>query len=167
MYREIYLRSSNSLYSIMASVLCKKWSNIDSNSIIPCGFIPTEVSLCYVFDIFCMGSGMYRMAAEVCMHRWPNQNKSKSMWHGSAKHSGNDEIKHDKITFQLAAVDLNSSTLMVRNLCARRCILKDNSWMCILHQYHKTSWLNKSAERCVGSERNYYYGVNIHHILSN
>ncbi len=31
--------------------------------------------------------------------------------------SGNEENKHDEVTFQLAAVDLNSSALMVRNLC--------------------------------------------------
>ncbi len=46
----------------------------------------------------------------------------------------NDENKHDKVTFQLAAVDLHSSTLMVRNLCDRHRILKEIS---ILHQYHK------------------------------
>ncbi len=34
-----------------------------------------------------------------------------------------DENIHDKVTFQLAAVDLNSSTLMVRNLCDRHRIL--------------------------------------------
>ncbi len=42
------------------------------------------------------------------------------MWYG------NDENKHDKVTFQLAAVNWHSSTLMVRNLCDRHYILKDN-----------------------------------------
>ncbi len=36
-----------------------------------------------------------------------------TMWYG------NDKNKHDKVTFQLAAVDLHSGTLMVRNLCDR------------------------------------------------
>ncbi len=64
-----------------------------------------------------------------------------TMWYGSANHSGNDENKHDEVTFQLAAVDLNSSTFMVRNRCDRYHILKDNSWMCISHQYHKAGGL--------------------------
>ncbi len=34
-----------------------------------------------------------------------------TLWYGSANHSGNDENKHDRVTFQLAAVDLNSSIL--------------------------------------------------------
>ncbi len=46
-------------------------------------------------------------------------------WYGSANHSGSDEYKQDEVTFQLAAVDL---ILMVRNLCDRHHILKDNSW---------------------------------------
>ncbi len=33
---------------------------------------------------------------------------------------------HDKVTFQLAAADLHSGTLLVRNLCERHRILKDN-----------------------------------------
>ncbi len=70
------------------------------------------------------------------------------MWYGSANRSGNDENKHNKVTFQLAAVDLNSSTLIVRNLCDRHRILKDNSWMCILHQYHKASRLKASTMMC-------------------
>ncbi len=55
------------------------------------------------------------------------------MWYG------NDENKHDEVTFQVTAVDLHAGTHMVRNLCDRHHIFKDNSWMCILHQYHKAS----------------------------
>ncbi len=66
-----------------------------------------------------------------------NTHAQLTTWYGSANHSDNDENIHDKVTSQIAAVDLNSSTLMVRNLCDRHHILKDNSWMCILHQYHK------------------------------
>ncbi len=46
---------------------------------------------------------------------------------------------------ELAAVDLNSSTLMVWNHCERRPILKDNSWIYILHQYHKVNRFIKSC----------------------
>ncbi len=46
--------------------------------------------------------------------------------YGSANHSGNDDNKHNIVTFQLAAVDLNSSSLMIKNLCDRHRILKDN-----------------------------------------
>ncbi len=45
----------------------------------------TQRSLCYVF-----------------------RNCRRTTWYGSANHSDNDENKHDKVTFQLAAVDLNS-----------------------------------------------------------
>ncbi len=31
-----------------------------------------------------------------------------TMWYGLANHNGNGENKHDKVIFQLAAVDLNS-----------------------------------------------------------
>ncbi len=68
-----------------------------------------------------------------------NMHAQLTIWYGSANHSSNDENKHDKVTFQLSAVDLNSSTLMVRNLYDRYHILKDNSWMSILHEYHKVS----------------------------
>ncbi len=50
------------------------------------------------------------------------------------------------------------STLMVRNLCDRHCTVKDNSWMCILHQYHKASGLKSYPT--LRSEEN---GVNIFH----
>ncbi len=33
---------------------------------------------------------------------------------------------------------------MFQHLCDRHHILKDNSWMCILHQYHKTAGLNRA-----------------------
>ncbi len=77
-----------------------------------------------------------------------NTNVRLTMCYGSANHSCNNENKHAKVTFQLAAVDLNSSALMVQNLCARHRILKDNSWMCILHQYHKASGLKACTEMC-------------------
>ncbi len=76
------------------------------------------------------------------------------MWYG------NDENKHDKVTFQLAAVDLNSSTFMVRNVYDRHRILKDNSWMCILHLYDKASGLKLCTAMCLDREEvwdNYYF----------
>ncbi len=69
--------------------------------------------------------------------------------------------KHDEVTFQLAAVDLNCSTLMVQNLCDRHCILKDNNWMGILHEYHKASELKLCTEMCREQEEflgNFQYG---------
>ncbi len=36
-----------------------------------------------------------------------------TMCYDSANHNGNDENKHDEVKFQLAAVDLNYSTVMV------------------------------------------------------
>ncbi len=59
---------------------------------------------------------------------------------------GNDENKHDEVTFQLAAVDLKS-TLMTWNRCDRHRILKDNIWMCILHQCHNASGLKACTAR--------------------
>ncbi len=47
------------------------------------------------------------------------------------------------------------STLMARNRCDRHIILKDNSWICILHQYHKANGLKACTAMC----RN--YAVNI------
>ncbi len=67
-----------------------------------------------------------------------------------------DENKIGAVIFQLAAVDFE--ILMVRNLCDRYRILKDNSWMCILHQYYKTSRLKASTVMCREGEEN---GVNI------
>ncbi len=50
----IYLRSSNSLHSILAFVLCKTWSNIDSNSMLrgSAVFISIRVFPYYVFGNF-------------------------------------------------------------------------------------------------------------------
>ncbi len=59
------------------------------------------------------------------------QSSTVDTFYGSANHSGNEENKHDELTFQVAAVD--SSALMVLNVCNRHSILKDNSWKCILH----------------------------------
>ncbi len=70
------------------------------------------------------------------------------MWYGSANHSDKGKNKYNKVAFQLAAEDLISSTLIVRNLCDRPRILKDNSWMCILHQYHNASGLKSCTAMC-------------------
>ncbi len=63
---------------------------------------------------------------------------------------GNDENKHDEVTFQLAAdFDLvHLCTLMVRYRCDRHRILKENNWMCILHQYHTVSGLKSYTMMC-------------------
>ncbi len=114
----------------------------------------TQVSLCYVFVNFRRLKYACAVHDVVCS---PNHTQyankmavpSKvTTWNGLANRSDNDENKHDKVTFQLAAVDLNSSTLMVRKFCDRHRILKDNSWMCILHQYHKVSRLKASITMC-------------------
>ncbi len=42
---------------------------------------------------------------------------------------------------------------MVQNICDRH-ILKDNSWMCILHQYHKVSGLKASTMMCRKQDEN-------------
>ncbi len=87
---------------------------------------------------------------EISCLKWHNTHAQLSTWYGSANHSGNKENKHDKVTFQLAAVDLNSSTLMIWNLCDRH-ILKDNSWMCILYHYLKASRLKSCTAMCLGA----------------
>ncbi len=79
--------------------------------------------------------------------KWCNPHMQMTVCYGSVNHSGNGENKHE-VTFQLAAVYLNSSTLMVQHLCEKYRILKDNSWMCILHQYHKASGLKVCTAMC-------------------
>ncbi len=89
---------------------------------------------------------------EISCLKWGNTHAQLTTWYV------NDENKHDKIRFQLAAVDLNSSTLMVRNLCDIHLIIKDICWMCILDQYHKASGLKSCTAMCREQEEN---GVNI------
>ncbi len=45
--------------------------------------------------------------------KWCNMHAQLTTWYGSANHSANDENKNDTVTFQLAVVDFNSSTLMM------------------------------------------------------
>ncbi len=73
----IHLWSSNSLHSILASVLCKKWSNIDSNSMLwGCAVvISIRISPYYVFGNF-----------------------RETMWYGSANRSG-DDVNKIAVTF--------------------------------------------------------------------
>ncbi len=92
------------------------------------------------------------LTGEISCLKWHNTYTQLTMWYG------NDENKHNKVTFQLAAVDLNYSTLIVWNLCYRHHILKDNSWMCILHQYHKASGFKSCTAICLEREEN---GVNM------
>ncbi len=128
----------------------------------------THVSLCYVFGNFrqweytCAFDHVVLGSANHMQYVNKIAVPSKvTTWYGSTNRSCNDENKHDKVTFQLAAEDLNSRTLMDRNLCDRHCILKDNCWMCILHQYRKASSLKASTTMmCQKREEN---GVNIFH----
>ncbi len=53
-----------------------------------------------------------------------------------------DESKHDEVTFQLTSADFGSNYLW-QTPC-----LKDNSWMSILHQYHKENRLKACATMC-------------------
>ncbi len=69
------------------------------------------------------------------MHSWPS---------GIAR---SDESKHDEVGFQLTAADFGSNSLW-------QTYLKDNSWMCILHQYHKASGLKACTATCL-SEKKY------------
>ncbi len=94
-------------------------------------------------------------SGEISCLKWGNMDVQLITWYG------NDENKHDEVTFQLTAADFNSSKLMVWNLCNKHCILKDNSWMCILHQYHKASRLKSCIAMCWERERNgYIYFIN-------
>ncbi len=75
---------------------------------------------------------------EISCLKWRNTHAQLTMWYSSANYSRNDENKHDtkssKSQFNLlCTVDLNSSTLILKNLCDIHRILKDNSWMCILY----------------------------------
>ncbi len=49
---------------------------------------------------------------------------------------------HDEVAFQLAAADFDSNSL------SQTSYLKDNSWMSILHQYHKVSELKACTAMC-------------------
>ncbi len=69
------------------------------------------------------------------------------MCYASVNPSGNNENKHGEVIFQIAAVYLNSSALIVRNLCDRHHIFKDNSWLYTLHQYHQASRSNACTAR--------------------
>ncbi len=51
-----------------------------------------------------------------------------------------DEYKHHEVAFQLAA-------LIFQNSRDKHQILKDNSWICILNLYHKTSGLKLCTAR--------------------
>ncbi len=54
------------------------------------------------------------------------------------------------------------STLMVWNRCDRYRILKENSWICILHQYHKASRLKSYTMMCRKWGK---WGKYIHHSI--
>ncbi len=137
--------------------------------------IDYPVRLCCVFTITSQAlvvaglSGWSRLerdlqAGKISWLKWRDTHVQLTKWFG------NDENKHDKVTFQLAA-DFDSVHLWSRYLCDRHRILKENSWMCILHQHHKASGL-KSYTRCVGSGVNIRYisliqdgGAQVHHIF--
>ncbi len=58
-----------------------------------------------------------------------------------------DESKHEEVAFQLAAADFGSNSLWQTSY------LKDNSWMCILHQYHKMSRLKAWTAMCQSEKK--------------
>ncbi len=89
----MYLRSSNSLHAYWR-LYCVKYEAILSNSMLwgsGCGY-----------QLECLHAMCSPISACGNMH------VQLTMWYDSANHSDNDENKHDKVTFQLAAVDLNS-----------------------------------------------------------
>ncbi len=49
---------------------------------------------------------------------------------------------------------------MVQYHCDRRRILKENSWMCILHQYHNASILKVCTAMCQSERKNDVYIFN-------
>ncbi len=73
--------------------------------------------------------------------KWCNSHAQLTTWCSRC-----DESKHDEVAFQLAAADFGSSSLW-------QTYLKDNSWMCILHQYHKVSGLKAWTAMCRSEEK--------------
>ncbi len=74
-------------------------------------------------------------------------------------HAQLTKINMTKSHFNLLQ-EIKFSTLMAQNHSDRHRILKDNSWMCILHQYHKASMLKACTAMCQKREKNW---VNIFH----
>ncbi len=69
--------------------------------------------------------------------KWCNTHVQLTTW--VARCNGSE---HDEVGFQLAAADFGSNSLWQTSY------LKDNSWMSILHQYHKASRLKAWTAMC-------------------
>ncbi len=69
--------------------------------------------------------------------KWCNMHAQLTTWVARC-----DESKHDEVAFQPAAANFGSNYLWQTSY------LKDNSWMSILHQYHKANGLKACTTMC-------------------